>query len=190
MIVAIVLGSGCPGLAQSLPPNAVGRDLVMPLYADDAREPCALIHIGTLHRDYQTRGFYRIGVLPAVCAEEVEIEITHPTQARTTLSAAGPSLQGVNRCDLIELRGLRIQFPGEPAPLLQARRVRIAEEGSWDCVNGATLSQGGEILVLPRCRLTVHGPDAGRVTVDTDQGRKSYDLFAEDNGAHSTTQTE
>lgn len=155
----------------------MGQDLLLPLYADDATEPCALIRIGRLHRDYQTRGFFRIGALPVACAEKVEIEITNPARTHAVLSEAGPSLLGLNRSDLIELRGFAIRFSGDSEPRLEGKRVRVTKDGAWDLVDGATLRQEGTELALPRCRLVVHGPDAGCLVVNTGQGMTRHSLF-------------
>ncbi len=187
-ILAFFVGAAGHGFAQAMTRSVNGRNVLLPLYANDASQPCALIHIEKLHRDYQTRGFYRIGLLPAVRAEDVEIEIVSPTQTRTVFSDAGSSLLGLGGSDLVELRGLRVRFRGEAEARLETRRVCIARDGAWDLLDGATLRCDGALLNLPRCRLAVGGPEAGQLLVHTGQGRAAHSLFADIKPATSPPQ--
>ncbi|MGH7967691.1 MAG: hypothetical protein ACREIC_03075, partial [Limisphaerales bacterium] len=87
------------------------RNGVCQLYTGDSLTPAALIRVNAVHRDYETRGFFRLGVLPLEVADGVVIEIYDSASVAKCLSQFKRVLFG-RGAGRTEVRQLEVRVAG------------------------------------------------------------------------------
>jgi hypothetical protein len=139
------------------------RNGVFALYAPDEARPVVLVRVGQAYRDYQRRGFFRIGVLPAGVFEGVTFEVMDIGATTNRLLRLDewvrPSVAGA-----FELRRMKIIW-GARTNSLEAGKVRIASRGSWELLDGVRLTVNGSTTEVRRAILQVTGAQAGELQV-------------------------
>ena len=58
---------------------------VFDLYSGNEAEPAVVVHLDKAYTDYQSKGFFRIGLLPIGVMEGVTFRLQHPDSATLSL---------------------------------------------------------------------------------------------------------
>ncbi len=152
-----------PAIAQgwSLNSQANASNVVVTFYPEAGLQPVATVRASQLFRDYQRRGFFRIGLLPIPVAENVAIRI----QSAEGLTNALPALQSCNRPSAgirgLELRNLEIGLFGEQPPRLSAALARVGQGGTLELTKVSRFNAAGQPTSIATATLQVSGASAG-----------------------------
>lgn len=175
LILSLCGSAGAGGLP--FPKNSSFKNALIPICAEDKQTPCAFLKVGSLYRDYQTRGFFRIGLLPVLRAEQVEIVIIDSERFPAVLAGLRPLFLSKGSRQSFEMHQVTFRVKGEAASRLVAPLIRLTEAGDWDLVDGCELWRDDAFRTLPRSRLTVAGPAAGTLHTSCDGGIMTFHLF-------------
>jgi hypothetical protein len=113
--------------------------------------------------DYEHWGFFRIGLLPMLVAENVQVKIQsaeYLTNAVADLRSWHQPADGFRR---LELRNLEITICGENQPRLRAAAARLGQDGAVKLSAAAICDAAGRQVLLPNATLQISGPSAGRL---------------------------
>jgi hypothetical protein len=177
LLLAVVAWSGWAPRADGLPSLPV-KGAVLPLYVEGEPEAAAVVRIGSLRKDYERRGFFRVALLPMLVAEDVTIEFRNVRGASNLLAGLQAGLDRKEGPSVIELKRISLSFPGENQPRLQAGVVRIGADGEWRLSSGVHFAGAGRSVQARQAELAVAGPRAGILTLHTSDGTVTFNLFA------------
>src|SRR5947207_312643 len=109
----------------SLPPdgNALDEKLlakgaVYGLYSNRDGHQIAVIRAERIFIDHARMGFFRIGLLPFLAVENVDIEIRDPAEISRKLTLIQSHFARTSPDGSVELRRVRLSFPNENVPRL------------------------------------------------------------------------
>lgn len=153
------------------------RGVTVPLYCKTEREPCAILRVDRVYTDLQTKGFFRIGVLPLEVMRGVTIEVCRADRAAASLAELHHWL-GTKAAGRLELRDFKLVIPAAPTNRLDAARVRFLPAGAWELMNGVHYVAGANHLHAERATLQVTGDDAGRLILATSSATNRLFLFS------------
>lgn len=123
--------------------------------------PVTEIHATRIFMDYERRGFFRIGLLPVLVAENVRIEIQSVeglTNALSNLRSWGKPGAGVRR---LKLKNLEIGIGGENQPRLRAATGQIGNDGAMQLTSVSANDASGHQISAPAATLQLTGPAQG-----------------------------
>ena len=143
------------------------RNLTIPLYEAAQPSPVAVLRIGEVRLDYQRKGFFRIGLLPMLVADEVSIDLGSAHNPLEALRRACRRLEMPHRAGALELRRVTVRFPPSLHSRLLAARVRFGQEGRWQISDGAVWEDGTRRVEASRGCLHLSGALAGQVVLET-----------------------
>jgi hypothetical protein len=158
-----------PGFGPS--PGAWATDfLAMPVegvevaeYAHDSLTPIFQIHANRLLVEHERRGFFRIGLLPYLVAENVQIRIHSTEGLNNLLSVFHTGNLSPAAEHRLEIRGLEIFVSGEKSPRLRAAVARSGKDGAFELFSVQTFDKTGRRLSIPLAELQISGNLAGRL---------------------------
>jgi hypothetical protein len=153
------------GAAPQIEPGTV-QDIAIPYYAKGQSTPVAVVRIKRLFTDYQRRGFFRIGLLPTLVAEGVQVEVSDSRQVVAALQGAQRWLKPAAVGKALEWRQVEFEFSELKGTRLEATRVQIAEGGAWQLSGGVLLRSGTNELRRASAILQVTGANAGDLLLD------------------------
>jgi hypothetical protein len=138
-----------------------------PFYAPGGSEPAVLVQIDRVHKDYQRRGFFRIGALPMLAAEAVTVRIAQPEHALTALGKLDARLRQTGQVKAVEWRAVSFIFGSEFTPRLHAGRMRLSRGATWELLDGVRVNSSTNEVRFSRAVLHVAGERAGQITAET-----------------------
>lgn len=138
------------------------RQIAIPYYAKGQGSPAAVVRINRIYTDHQRRGFFRIGLLPMLVAEDVRVEVFQPCEALDALQGAKKWLKPASS-QALEWRNVRFVFPQETAPRLEANKLRLSEDGAWKLTDGVVVRWGTNETHRSEAILQVTGTRAGEL---------------------------
>lgn len=107
-----------------------GRNLTLALYPPKGTELTAKIHVRRALRDHQTTGFFKIGALPFLVAQDTSIELHNPFEFAALLRELGASAdEQSGKSKTLELRNLVFSVPSAPDWKLKAGRAVPESDG-------------------------------------------------------------
>lgn len=171
-IFALLSGS----LTTSLADSASMQEIAIPYYAKGQGSPAAVVRIKKVYTDHQRRGFFRIGLLPVLVAEDVKIEIIQPQETLAALQQARRWLKPTATQKALEWRRVQFFFPAETEPRLEAAKIHLSEAGAWRLTGGVVLRHGTNQTRQAEATLQVTGPQAGELLA-THQGGQRLNLL-------------
>lgn len=142
------------------------------------------IHASRVFQDFQRWGFFRIGALPLLVAENVRITVPSEqclTNAFADLDGWRPPDSQFRR---FELRNLEITMRGEDQPRLRAGSARIGSGGAVNLKNATVCGSDGWQPVIPAATLQVSGAAAGRLSWNS-AGQRKECFILERNSNHN-----
>ena len=172
-VAAGVLIALAAGAAESY----VGlKKLAVPFYAPGEPEAEAVLRIDRVFREYERRGFFRIGLLPVIVGEGVTLEFRDRAAAARSMDRVRQGLESSLGGGRIELRQLVVTCRGAEPRSLKAGRVRVEKPGRWRMSDGVAVETGRASLRASNALMQASGPQAGRLVL-SDPGRVEADLF-------------
>jgi hypothetical protein len=174
--------------AQGLFPTAEIRGVTFPFYAPADTNPAVIVHMDRVHRDYQRRGFFRIGSLPLLAVEKVTVDIAKPDHALAALLKLDTSLRQAAAAKSVECRDVTFRFAGETVPRLRAARIRLSRAGVWELLDCAHITSTAETPIA-RALLHLSGNDAGQLVLQTSKAARftRFPLFSSPNNSFPAT---
>jgi len=166
-----------PTLAPVKVVGVSAEDVTFSEYSSKDLSMIAQVHTVRLFKDFEHRGFFRIGLLPVPVAENVEIKIRSADYMTNALSGIHfwdePSL-AVRR---IEFRNLEIKSFDENQPHLSARLGRFGQDGTLELSNVSITSGTGGQTSIPKAILQISNPSAGWVSWNSGGRQQRFLLF-------------
>jgi len=141
------------------------RGGVISLYGSTELEPTTVVRFDQAYQDYETRGFFRIGVLPMLVMEGVTFELPHPESATNTLAQLHQWLQS-KAARRLELRRVSFLVSGPVPTRLETGRARLAANGTLSLLDGVSFVSGTNQLKAPRGVLQITGEQPGQLVME------------------------
>jgi len=162
--LALGLAAG-GGYAQIQPGKTIGQveDVMVPIYLDNSPTPAAILRVGRVYRDFQRRGFFRIGILPVVVGEDVSIEIREPDELEQIFTKTSTIIGSFAKSDAVELHRARLLFPGQETPLVEAGRMRLEKQERLRLSSRVTIHTATKRFETTKADFLVAGPQAGQL---------------------------
>jgi hypothetical protein len=152
-----------------------GQEVQIVEYSSKDSSPVAKICADQMFIDYERHGFFRIGLLPILVAENTKIQIYSAACLTNALFALRQGLQSSPAARHLELRNLEVSIIGENKPRLLASRARIGNDNTLDLFNVSLTSPEGQVVSIPKATLQIAGGSAGKLSWN-EAGRKE-ELF-------------
>ena len=168
--VVLAVSCHCPS-AECAPLFQHGlelRGVVVPFAVEGSREPSSILRVQRVFTDYETKGFFRIGVLPIEVMQGVALEVRQPRELASALADLHQWL-GAKTAKRLELRDLSVVLPvsGGTTNRLEATRVRVLNTGRWEFLDSVTYSSGADRVSASRGSLQLTGPNSGLLMLQT-----------------------
>ncbi len=159
-------------------------DLGIPVFDTETGTLAATIRVGRIQRDYQRKGFFRIGLLPLIVAQDVSIHIKDERQIQRNLANFENRLRSSTQALPFEIRHLQITIQDPRIPLLAADLARLQADRSWYLFT-VKLRVGEETMKFPRAQLVLTTSGVELRTFDRSVS-KVFKLFPTSRSQHST----
>jgi hypothetical protein len=150
------------------------KGVAIPIFVRQRPQPVLVIRIDRVFKDYQRKGFFRIGILPQVVGEGVTFEILDGKYAPAALCEARALLFAMKKEAAIELRGVTFRTRGSTVPFLQARMCHFDAEGLWQFRDGSLSNS----VHFSRASLHPTGLLAGQFRAETGDSTIRMNLLA------------
>ena len=153
------------------------RNVVIPIYTERQPSPAAVLRVRHVSEGHQTKGFFRIGVLPTVVMEDTVLEVRTDTDFSNVLHQAHaqlvlqPELKRV-----IDGRGFSIVFSSQTNSWVRAGRMSLGSPGLWRLEDVTVANPRTSPWTFRRAALQVAGPRAGELRGETRAGKISVQL--------------
>lgn len=134
----IGLSSATFGSAQSLLLDSrfEMKNAVIAVHLGWELEPVAVLRAEHVFSDYQTRGFFRIGVLPMLVMDRLRIELRDADRLSTVLAKVSESFVGREGAwKAVEGRDFCLSL-GPKDGQVRARRIRLESGNAWGLLDG------------------------------------------------------
>jgi len=105
------------------------RGATIPFYSPGQPKPYAALRVERVSKDFERRGFFRIGLLPLLVAERVTLRFLDPNRSAETFASV--SHLSDDAADSVEWRTVQLIFDDETAPRFEAARMRLSRNGGW-----------------------------------------------------------
>jgi hypothetical protein len=135
------------------------------LYCGEGQRPAAMVRVSAVKRDYETRGFFRLGVLPLEVAQGVVIEVYDRHSVAKCLSQCKRVLFG-RGAKRTEVRQLELLVVGTTTNRVTCARARLESPEQWVLLGAVTVESGRGSIVAERGHLHVTGERAGELNLD------------------------
>lgn len=165
--------SGSQAFAQSpahlLAGNSRIDRAVVPFYSGAEQEPSAVAYVDKFYTDYESKGFFKIGLLPVAVFEGVTFQIQHPETVTTSLAQMQQWLRPQAR-DRIKLRNVTFLVASNAASVtnrLNCKSARVDANGFWHLFGDVRFQSGTNLIQAEAAILQVVGENAGRLVMKT-----------------------
>ena len=151
------------GLAAPVLTGTPMTEVTVSEYSSKDLSLIAQVQAARVFVDYEHWGFFRIGLLPMLVAENVQVKIQsaeYLTNALADLRSWHQPAAGFRR---LELRNLEITISGENQPRLRTAAARVGPDGAVKLSAAAIRDAAGRQISLPDATLQISGPSAGRL---------------------------
>jgi hypothetical protein len=118
------------------------------------------------YTDYQSKGFFRIGVLPIGVMEGVTFRLQHPDSATNCLALMHQWLASAT-AKRLELRRVSFLVSPPATKSLETGRARLAASGKLELFDGVRFVAGTNQLRAARGTLQITGDQAGQLVLET-----------------------
>ena len=137
-------------------------------HAETTFEIGAVICIENLDKDFQRRGFFRIGVLPLLVLNGMTIEVLDTRRTAEAFAKANAKLKARRKSGAcVEGRSFSVCFGNEPNATLQAAVVHFRDEETWALDDGSIEAEGSTHR-FKTAVFHVEGNQAGELTFRSD----------------------
>jgi hypothetical protein len=139
------------------------KNVRLPVFLGRDQAPSATVCIARVYTDHERRGFFKIGALPVLAADDVSFELTRPSVLSNALSVAHSWLRPPKAAFHVEMRQVSFRLTPESSPRLEAGVVRCLGDGTWELTRQVCFLHGSNHIILSRAILHVAGPATGVV---------------------------
>ncbi len=136
-------------------------------YSGTEPEPSLVLRLDKAYTDYQSKSFFRIGLLPIGVLEGVTVRLEHPKSATNGLAQLHRWLGG-NGARRLELRHVAFVVPGLVTNHLEAGRGSVTAGGKLELLDGVRFLCGTNELQAARARLQITGAEAGQIIFEAE----------------------
>jgi hypothetical protein len=143
-----------------------GTGLVVPFYVGMEHEPSAVFQAKRFFRDYERKGFFKIGVLPIAVFEGVTVEVKHADSVSNSLAELRDWL-GRDGARRVELRRVELLITSSPPCRVFSGRVRFLDNGQCRLFEGVTMTRGTNEVSSGSAVLQLSGARAGQIVFET-----------------------
>ncbi len=157
-VCALSVSEADAGLAGS-----AATEVTVSEYSSKNLSLIAQVHAACVFVDYEHWGFFRIGLLPVLVAENVQVKIQSAECLTNALADLRSWHQPASGCRQLELRNLEITMNGENQPRLRAAIARVGPDGAVKLSTVAVRNAAGQEVSLLKAALQISGPSAGRL---------------------------
>ena len=148
------------------------RDAKIALRSKSESEPIAILKAERIFSDYQRRGFFRIGALPLLVFDRLNVELGDPGKLLASLAAVSNYFAvTANAKRTVEGREFSIAFATQPNNRLQAHYIRLGSGATWILQDGRIDQPGMTPIRFRQATFVVSGLHAGELTCDLGTGR-------------------
>lgn len=137
----LVASGGAQTWGDFVTGNSRVQGAVIPVYLGTASDPALVVRADKIYRDYQRKGFFRIGVLPIAVMEGVTFEVRHVELVTNRLARLEHWIDP-RASRRLELRQATIRMAGTVTNELRADRIHIVPGGTWALVDDVRLQLG------------------------------------------------
>lgn len=148
-----------------LPIGAKG--VVIPFYRNYNSQAEGVLRIDKVSKDFQRKGFFRIGLLSTFVMDGVTFEFRDRAFMEQTLAELQERLNPGRGTDFIEMRRVQFLFNFAPSMHLQAKRVRFGAQGQWQLLDGVVYQVGSQQWKARQGTLQVTGKQTGQIYLET-----------------------
>ena len=139
---------------------------VIGLYDGTETEPTVVIRLDEVHKDYERKGFFRIGLLPIGVMKGVTFELHHPESVTNSLAQLHQWL-GAGAGKRLELRRVSFLVSAPETNRLETGRARLAADGKLALLDGVRFASGTNQIRAGRGVLQITGAQAGQLVLET-----------------------
>jgi hypothetical protein len=157
-VCALSVSDADAGLAGS-----AATEVTVSEYSSKNLSLIAQVHAACVFVDYEHWGFFRIGLLPMLVAENVQVKIQSAECLTNALADLRSWHQPASGYRQLELRNLEITMNGENQPRLRAAVARVGPDGTVKLSTVAVRTAAGQEVSLLKATLQIFGPSAGRL---------------------------
>jgi len=139
---------------------------VIGLYSGTGTEPATVVRLDRVYTDYESKGFFRIGILPIGVMEGVTFELQHPESVTNGLAQMHQWL-GAKAAKRLELRRVKFLVSAPVTNRLETGRARVAADGKLALLDGVSFVSGTNQMQAARGVLQITGEQAGQLVMET-----------------------
>jgi len=139
---------------------------VIHLYSGAEAEPATVVRMDKVYTDYQSKGFFRIGLLPIGVMVGVTFELQHPESVTNGLTQLHQWL-GANAAKRLELRRVNFLVSAPMTNRLETGRARVAAGGKLEMFDGVRFVSGTNQMQAVRGVLQITGEQVGQLVIAT-----------------------
>ena len=144
----------------------------IPLFGRDKTKPAASLQIGSLDVGAQRQGFFRIGILPLVVAQDVTVVFNAGDVDATALDDALPALEALAKTSAVEFHNLTITTPGATHAWLWAGEAKLTSQHAWQLLDAFR----GDLHVRT-AKLQTSAEHAGQIVFDDHGNKQELNIF-------------
>jgi hypothetical protein len=148
------------------------RNGVFPFYTittTGGHKCSAIARVDLAHADFETKGFFKIGVLPVMALDGFHFEVIAPNAAINCFDQIQSWFGSLSRGETrLELRQAELAIAGPTEITLKAGFVRVKPDGEWDLSDDVVLTAGTNQMRTDRAVLQVTGSKAGQLIMHSD----------------------
>lgn len=130
------------------------------IYFGNQAQPCATLRTAWLHKDFERRGFFRIGLFPLIAMETFQLDIPNPGSAAYGFAQIQSLLKTAAGGSRIELRNVRVSVG---TARVVCGRVRFAANGDWELLDGVSLHNEAKETHAAKGIFHASGPGLGTI---------------------------
>jgi hypothetical protein len=136
------------------------------MYSSTDAEPPTVVRFDQAYRDYESRGFFRIGILPMAVVEGVTFELGRSKSITNSLEQMQRWLRP-RTAGKLELRRATFLVPGPVTNRLESGRASLVADGRLALLDGVSFISGTNRVQAARGALQVIGAQAGLLVLET-----------------------
>jgi hypothetical protein len=158
--------AGGQSAADYLAGGCSAKGIVVHLYSGSSAGPATVIRLDKVYKGYESKGFYRIGVLPIGIMQGITFELHDPDSVTNSLAQLHQWLtpRGGKR---LELRRLSLLVSAPVTNRLETGRAQVVFEDRLALLDGVSFVSGTNQIQAPRGMLQVSGAQAGQLVLAT-----------------------
>lgn len=139
-------------------------EVSVPVFRDGEALPYAVFRAKSIRSDYQRRGFFKIGLLHIVVADDFEIELARPENFLSAMEMLPAILPEIPK-KAFTIHNFSVRIRGKNTPLLKADELGPSKDR--EAFTLLRVGVSGDQRQINSAQLHLKGPDAGEIKSDT-----------------------